>query len=686
MDGLNGLTVLFLKIAGTGLKACPAILVVLLVRTLMRPLPKSFAYALWVVVAFRLVMPVSVSSGVSIFNIGVNINKDLTNDDLQYRWQDMEMDRVGSSPVGESVLQIQEQEKIPYDYNKYAKKDDSGYAKTERINPVNVFAVVWLAVAVSLVFYSTVSYAAIRKRTRYAVWLRDNVYECGDIRSPFVFGMISPRIYIPFRLSESARQCALMHEQYHIRRRDYMVKSFAYALAVAYWFHPLVWVSFYLMCTDMEMSCDEKVISGIDRDMRKEYGRLMLAFAANKRRLAVSPPAFGEENTMKRVKNILNYSKPARWKTAAGVIMLMVTMAACGTDADKTAGTGKITGMKEGSGNTSVQAAVIKEAAETTVLEKMPETAGIGHREAQWAINTMMDHEFCTLDYADHEMIIFHISSGLFQYDLNKKCITASLDLQALGCQRVQTGGECHVKVYHGGNNGFRAVIEPYPYSGKDSFVYDFTDDKLLTYDTGHLEGYEAFDTFASRQDLGDVKELNGWRYSTHIVPFGDNIFGILYFDSLKLSTMHYKEGSREWTLFDAGQATMPELLRQDDSFYESFVQNSTDNEAQCILEYTAFYNAHDYAGMCALSTGLEYSDELQKEWGTHTDFIGGGKMMTGSVEGDYCVEEFYYYPDMDDKESDEKIYITVRYIEGKGWRVDGLPSRTLRHEYRPLQ
>ena len=117
--------------------------------------------------------------------------------------------------------------------------------------------------------YSIVSAIKIKNKLKYSIKLYNNVYECDGIRSPFIFGMLRPKIYIPFRLSKEQQQCILLHEEYHIKRKDYLVKIFASFLTIIYWFHPLVWISYYLMCCDMEMSCDEKVISELNFDMKR---------------------------------------------------------------------------------------------------------------------------------------------------------------------------------------------------------------------------------------------------------------------------------------------------------------------------------------------------------------------------------------------------------------------------------
>lgn len=158
---------------------------------------------------------------------------------------------------------------------------------------------------------------------------KDNIYECDKIGSPFVMGLVRPRIYIPFRLREEELAYILKHEQYHIMRKDYLAKLVACILLEIYWFHPLVWMAYFFMVRDMEMSCDEYVVQTMGNEIKKEYSASLLAFATNTRRMSMGMLAFGESGTRKRVKHILNSKKTAKWVGAVGVILVFVTGIFC---------------------------------------------------------------------------------------------------------------------------------------------------------------------------------------------------------------------------------------------------------------------------------------------------------------------------------------------------------------------
>ncbi|MDE7414753.1 MAG: M56 family metallopeptidase [Lachnospiraceae bacterium] len=665
---------LFLKIVEMSLTAGIVILVVLFVRLFLRRLPKRFAYTLWLVAAFRLIVPITAASNISIFNMFVveGISSELSgiSDDKVVETENTAEN--GNVIDGKLTDNVSGQAMQGYVQNSVAIVE----ANTENVKNtssvknsgfVSIMAFAWIAGIVTLVSYTVTAYIRIRRKIRYSTRLYDNVYECDSIRSPFVIGIVSPKIYLPFRLNEMERQCILAHERFHIRRKDYLIKSFAYLLANVYWFHPLVWIAYRLMCIDMEMSCDEKVISEFTLDLRKEYSRLLLAFAANKRQFPASPLAFGEENTMKRIKNILNYKKTAQWKLIGGVAVLMLTMAACATDASMDEAIAPVLDMTLELKNPEIH--------DTDSHDREEQIYHfIEHHQAQWAENSQFDMEFYSLDYADSDRIVFHISSGLFEYDLKSQKLTNSIDLKALNCQAVQTGGECGISVYQDSDHQLRAVIKPYPYSDEESYVYDLQSDELFAYDPSLLDDYTLFDGFVSKYDSAVSEVMRTWRAAENVLPLEGNSYGALYWGpGPDLANLCYEAGEQKWEIFHKEQATLPKLLKQDDSFYQSFSLYSSREIGQCLIDYEAFYNMHDYAGVCALSTGLEYSDELWLEFSERTDCLSGG-------EGSSCSEDekeylFEFTCSDESGENGQKVYLKFKYLEGEGWRAEGLPT-----------
>lgn len=679
------INMLFLKIVEMSLTAGIVILVVLLVRLLIRRLPKSFAYALWIVVAFRLVVPVAVDSGISIFHL-FNVANSSRENSVITGGKAVGVEAATDRPDiadgnGAGIISGQMMQKKGQSDTGNAKQAMNALIRNEIPKEtrnggiVSVMASIWIAGIMILVSYTVIAHIRMRRKIQYSVRLCGNVYECDNIRSPFVAGLFSPKIYLPFRLNEMEQQCILTHERYHVWRKDYLVKSFAYLLVIVYWFHPLVWVAYYLMCIDMEMSCDEKAVSKLTVDQRKEYSRLLLALAVNKRQFPASPLAFGEENTMKRIENILNYKKTAKWKLIVGVAVIAATMAACATDASTDEALAPVPNRADNIAD-STDSAVHDSERHDMDNHHQEEQAQVSmeHHQAQWAENSMFDMEFYSLDYADSDRIVFHISSGLFEYDLKSQKLTHSIDLKALNCQEVQTGGECEVAVYQDGDHRLRAVIRPYPYSDEDSYVYDIESDELFAYDASLLDDHVLFDGFASKYDSDVSEAMRTWRAAENVLPLGGNAYGALYWGpGPDLANLCYEAGDQKWQIFHKEQATLPRLLKQDDNFYQSFSLHSGKEILQCLMDYRGFYNIHDYAGLCALSTGLVYSDAMQQEFSEHLDEMVHFEEVSHSEDEKEYLFEVTYTDGSGEKE--QKGYLNFKYLDGEGWRAEGLPT-----------
>ena len=162
------------------------------------------------------------------------------------------------------------------------------------------------------------------------------IYECDDIPSPFVKGIFRPKIYLPCGMEKEQQKIVLLHEQYHIYRKDHLVKSLSFLLLMIYWFQPLVWAAWLCMCRDMEMSCDEKVLEMLGEDKRKEYSRTLLVFASEKQVFRHMPLAFGEQDAKKRIQHVLDYRKPAMWGSMLAAAAILGVLLLLGTDSKKT--------------------------------------------------------------------------------------------------------------------------------------------------------------------------------------------------------------------------------------------------------------------------------------------------------------------------------------------------------------
>lgn len=341
---------LFILVLNMAVTACPVIIIVLFVRGIMCRLPKKYRYIIWLVVGIRLICPVAVSSRISLFNIidtdfiGRGINK--TNVISYYGQPGRQFsgnnkdskvpeDNTGIpvKQAGKENTNIQPGKEIAGNISVPENNIQAAESK-KQINPVIKYSTfIWLAGIVFIVLKNFYMLFVMKRHLEKAVRLKDNIYECENIPSPFVIGIWHPRIYIPFQLRKEEQEYILKHEKYHIKRKDYIIKPAAFLLVCIYWFNPLVWVSYFLMVRDMEMSCDEYVLQDMGAGICKDYSMSLLGFATNKRGKTAGLLSFGETDTKKRVVNVLNFKKHGKWIGIFAVILIMASGAVCLTNA-----------------------------------------------------------------------------------------------------------------------------------------------------------------------------------------------------------------------------------------------------------------------------------------------------------------------------------------------------------------
>lgn len=194
-------------------------------------------------------------------------------------------------------------------------------------------SLVWASGVMALFFWNILLFLTMKRRVGTSILLRDNIYECSGIPSPFVMGFVKPRIYIPFRLSEKERDYIILHEKHHISRKDNFIKLIAFVILSLYWFCPLFWVAWFLMNRDMEMSCDEYVLRQSSIDIRADYSRSLLGFAVNQRKMGIGMTSFGESDARRRVKHIMASKKYRKWIGGAAVVLILAVGAICLTNA-----------------------------------------------------------------------------------------------------------------------------------------------------------------------------------------------------------------------------------------------------------------------------------------------------------------------------------------------------------------
>lgn len=301
----------FLQIINMSISASYIVLAVLLLRPLLRRAPKWINGILWGIVAVRLICPFSVESMLSLIPSAEVVSPDIM------------MDQTPSINSGIPIVNAVVNPMI-----------GSSFAPdpTTSANPLQLWipmlALIWLVGVLALLVYMTVSYLRLSRRVGDAVRLRENIYQSGAIASPFVLGLIKPRIYLPLGLSERDTEHVLAHERAHIRRRDYLWKPLGFLLLALHWFNPLMWLGYVLLCRDIELACDQKVIRSLGRDARADYSQALLGCSVKRHTIAACPLAFGEVGVKTRVKSVLNYKKPAFWIIVAALIVC-IAVAVC---------------------------------------------------------------------------------------------------------------------------------------------------------------------------------------------------------------------------------------------------------------------------------------------------------------------------------------------------------------------
>lgn len=296
---------LFLSVLNMSLTASYVVLFIMLVRLPLKKAPKTISYALWAVAGFRLVFPFSLESVFSLIPFkSAPIPADITT-------QPIPRVNSGINIVDNAVSQI-----LP------------AATPTVSVNPLQIWltvgAYLWLAGIAVMLIYSVVSIVLLKRHLRGATHVEDNIYEAGNLKTPFVLGLLRPKIYIPAGLTEEEKRYIILHERTHIRRHDHVVKFLAYFILCLHWFNPLVWAAFLLMGADMEMSCDERVLKEIGFDTKKAYSMSLLSLAAERRIIGGSPLAFGEGGMKERIKNVLNFKKPSRVIITVAVALVAV--------------------------------------------------------------------------------------------------------------------------------------------------------------------------------------------------------------------------------------------------------------------------------------------------------------------------------------------------------------------------
>lgn len=308
-----------------GLMASAMALVVLFIRSCFRRIPKTYTYILWIFVFIRAVLPVSYSSPLGLWTLFQN--------EPRNGWQTTLSVQAGE-PSYLSISETSDAHSLPANPPTNAFAAQSMPAKTP--SPIMAITVLWAAGCLTMLFYSLASLLKLHKRVRFAVqnqvWSKKcgvPVLESDQIQSAFLYGFFRPAIYLPRGLSERQAYLILEHETAHIRRHDHQVKLIAWLILSLYWFLPLLWVSFYFLDKDMELSCDERVLKQLGTNVRTEYGSLLLKLAAQENFTGQIPVSFCRGSSKTRIKHVMRYRPQKAFSASFAVLLVSITLYGC---------------------------------------------------------------------------------------------------------------------------------------------------------------------------------------------------------------------------------------------------------------------------------------------------------------------------------------------------------------------
>ena len=299
---------LFLKIINMSISASWLILAVLILRLVLKKAPKWVNVLLWGIVAVRLICPLSFESTLSLIPSAETFPLDI---------------EMAAKPTIDSGVPA---------INSVVNPVLSSFAPPQHVltsaNPLQIWIpilnIIWLIGVGSLLLYTAVSYWRLCRKVDTAVRYKDNIFQSENVSSPFVLGLIKPRIYLPFKLDGQNLEHVVAHEKAHIHRKDHWWKPLGFLLLIIHWFNPLMWLACVLLCRDIELACDEKVIKELGNEQRADYTQALVACSVNRRMIAACPLAFGEVGVKERVKSVMNYKKPAFWVIILAVIACVI--------------------------------------------------------------------------------------------------------------------------------------------------------------------------------------------------------------------------------------------------------------------------------------------------------------------------------------------------------------------------
>lgn len=383
---------LFLKIVNMSISATWLVLAVLVLRFALKKAPKWSHVLLWGLVGFRLLCPFTLESALSLIPSSQTISPEIMLDPTPEIHTGIEsVNRVVNPVLSEA----------------FAPEPIASANPLQILIPIA--AIIWCIGMAVMVLYTLLTYWRLRRRVRLAIRVKGNIYLSEAVSSPFVLGIFRPRIYLPYHMAELDRYHVIAHERTHIRRKDHWWKPLGFALLTVHWFNPLLWLAYVLLCRDIELACDEKVVGNMRPEQRANYSQALLNCSIDRRSIAACPLAFGEVGVKERVRNVLRYRKPAFWVILIAVIVCIVVAVCFLTDPVTDPGYDLIRQVTDEDGYT------------ITSQERTPVNLVLNKEQLPEACFTRRGHTFAAYEvipyqtYADNHLYLKH--AGLDEDD-----------------------------------------------------------------------------------------------------------------------------------------------------------------------------------------------------------------------------------------------------------------------------
>ncbi|MCH5316533.1 MAG: hypothetical protein J1E05_01030 [Eubacterium sp.] len=301
----------FLKILNMSITASWLVPAVVLLRFLLKKAPKAFSVILWGLVGIRLILPFSLESVLSLVPSTETVPNDIV-------YSSLPEINSGIAALNSAVNPLISETLAP-----------NGISGANPMQIITLIAsTVWIAGIAAMLLYTVISCLIFKRKVREAAPLRDNIFLCDGIATPFILGVIRPRIYLPSNISEIDMLHVIAHERAHLKRHDHLWKPLGFLLLTVYWFNPVLWVAYILLCRDIELACDERVIKDKGSEIKKSYSEALVNCSVPRKMIAACPLAFGEGSVKGRIKSVLNYKKPAFWIIIVSIIAC-IAVAVC---------------------------------------------------------------------------------------------------------------------------------------------------------------------------------------------------------------------------------------------------------------------------------------------------------------------------------------------------------------------